>query len=61
MKPPHISTVEVSLEDLARGVREDMYASLLRQWRTGEMTDEAWERLLSVDEDFREWFRGIGQ
>lgn len=52
--PTHIDTIELSAEDMARGMREQEYSVWLEQYRKGEMTDERWQDL-AKDEDFTAW------
>lgn len=57
-KPPHLDTVELSVEDLARGQREQQYSEWLRAYRVGDMSESEWQEHL-LDKDFLDWARGL--
>lgn len=60
MKPPHTDTIELSREDMERGAREETYAQRIRQWRAGDLSDEALDRMRKEDPDFSRYCWQMG-
>ena len=58
--PNHISTIEVSAEDMARGAQLELYGQRLAQWRAGEISDDAWEQMRREDPEFSRWLWQMG-
>jgi len=57
-KPPHIETIELSADDIERGIREQGYADLMTRFRAGGMPDTEWHALLQ-DRGFADWLVSI--
>jgi len=57
-KPPHESTIELSADDIERGIREQGYADAMQRFRDKSMPDAEWQKLLQ-DLDFTTWLTSI--
>ena len=57
-KPPHTDTIELTVEQLEQGAREERYSQQLREWREGSMKTGQWVELLQ-DEKFMQWAKEL--
>lgn len=57
-KPAHLTTIELTPAERERGQREHEYAMRVRQYRTGEVTEEQWQQYL-LEADFQDWLRSL--
>lgn len=56
--PNHISTIELTPEQVKRGQREHQFALWLAEYRSGDMPEAEWQVLLQW-EKFMSWFRKL--